>query len=118
MALVIAGGIVIAAHLPRIPGLGPSTGLTVAGAALLLVAGGMLARLRPFAWRRFFSVAGWVLLAYFVIAGILSFVFIDDGTRGGALALLMASLAIFAVDVPLILGFTVARYATPEPGAA
>ena len=110
MALVIAGGIVIASHLPRRPSLGVPTGLVVAGAAVFVVAAAMTARLHSFAWGRFFQVVRWVLLAYAVIGGMLAYVFVTDHTRGGALALLVGSLAVFAVDVPLILGFTVARY--------
>jgi hypothetical protein len=40
----------------------------------------------------------------------LEFVFIHDGTRGGILVVLTLSLAVFAVHVPLLIGFTVARY--------
>lgn len=115
MGLVVAGGIYLAAHLPHVPPLGPAVGLVGAGAAVLLAAVVLLARLRSFAWGRFFSVARYVLLAYGVIAGVLAFVFVDDGTRGAPLALLLASLAVFAVDVPVILAFTVARYEAP-PG--
>lgn len=115
MALVIAGGILLAAHLPTVPPLGPSVGLVVAGAVVLGAAVGMLARVRSFAWGRFFGVVRWVLLAYLVIAGVLAFVFVDDGTRGGPLVLMLCSLAVFALDVPLILGFTVARYEAVEP---
>lgn len=118
MALVIAAGIYLAAHLPSVPPLGPSVGLVVAGAALLVAAVAMLARLSDFAWDRFFLVARYVMLAYLVIAGVLVYVFVDDGTRGGALALLVASLAVFAVDVPVILAFTVARYEVPPAEAS
>lgn len=117
MGLVIAGGIYLAAHVPHIPPLGLSVALVAAGAALLLVALVLLARVRSFAWGRFFSVARYVLLAYAVIAGTLAFVFVDDGMRGGPLALLLVTLAVFAVDVPVILGFTVARYETPAEAA-
>jgi len=117
MALVLAGGIYLAAHLPRIPPLGPAVGLVVGGAVVLVATGSLLGRVRPFAWQRFFQVARWVLLAYVVIAGLLAYVFINDGTRGGALGLLLASLVIFAVNVPVILGFTVARYEVVPPRA-
>lgn len=118
MALVIGGGIYLASRLPHIPSLGPSVGLVVAGAVVLLVAVGLLARVGTFAWGRFFSVVRWVLLAYAVIAGVLAYVFVRDGTRGGALALMIASLVVFAANVPMILAFTVARYASPEPAGA
>jgi uncharacterized membrane protein (DUF4010 family) len=82
-----------------------------------LVAAAMLARVRDFAWHTFFVVAGWTLAAYVVIAGMLEFVFVLDHTRGGLLVVLTLILAVFAVDVPLLLGFSVARY-QPAPAAA
>ena len=36
--------------------------------------------------------------------------FVKDGTRGGVLVVLTLSLAVFAVHVPLLIGFTVARF--------
>jgi len=110
MALVIVGGIWMAAPLPATPPLGPAFGLLLGAVALLAVALGLLLRVRPFAWDRLLLVARWGFVAYLVIAGLLGFVFIKDGTRGTPLALLLGMLAVFAVDVPLILGFTVARY--------
>ncbi len=114
MALVIVGGIWMAAHLPAHPPLGPALGLLLGGVALLVVAVGLLVRIRPFARDRFLAVARWALLAYVVIAGLLGFVFVKDGTRGAPLALLLGMLAVFAVDVPLTIGFTVARYQEVE----
>lgn len=114
MALVIVGGIWMASHLPAHPPLAPSVGLLAGGAALLLVAVGLLTRVRPFAWDRVFLVARWALLAYVVIAGMLEFVFVRDGTRGSTLAVLTLMLVVFAADVPVILGFTVGRYQEVE----
>ena len=110
MALVIVGGIWMAAHLPAHPPLGPALGLLLGGVALLLAAVALLVRVRPFAWERFLLVARWALLAYVVIAGLLGLVFVKDGTRGAPLALLLGMLAVFALDVPVTIGFTVARY--------
>ncbi len=110
MALLIAGGIDLAAHLPSVPPLGPPVGLTVAAGIVLVVAAGALSRVADFAWGRFFLVARHALLAYAVIAGLLVFVFVRDGTRGSPLVLLIATLVIFALDVPMVLAFTVARY--------
>jgi hypothetical protein len=115
MALVLVSGIYLASSLPRQPSLAPAVILVAVAAGLLVLDGGLLARLRPFAWATFFVVARWALAAYAVIAGVLMFVFVRDGTTGGPLALLIASLALFAVTIPLILGFTVAHYAArPE----
>jgi hypothetical protein len=116
MALVIAGGIYLAAHLPLRAPLGPAVGLLAAGGALLVADVALVSRLRPFAWRVFFQVAGWALVAYVVIAGLLEFTFVFDHTRGSLLVVLTLSLAVFALDIPLLLGFSVARYQDPAAG--
>jgi hypothetical protein len=110
VALMLTGGIYLAAHLPRHPPLGPAVGLLAAGGVLSLAAIGLLVRIRPFAWGTFFLVARWALVAYVVIAGILGFVFIYDHTRGATLAVLLLTLIVFALDVPMIIAFTVAKY--------
>jgi hypothetical protein len=43
----------------------------------------------------------------------IGFAFIKDHVRGAPLAVVFAMLVIFALDVPLIIAFTVARYASP-----
>lgn len=110
MALVIVAGIYLASYLPARAALGPAVGLLAGAVALLVAALGLVSRLRPFAWRAFFQVAGWALVAYVVIAGLLEFIFVFDHTRGAMLAVLTGSLAVFALDIPLLLGFSVARY--------
>lgn len=110
VALMLASGVYLAAHLPTPPPLAPAVALCGAGAALSAAAVVLLSRIRPFAWETFFLVARWALAAYFVIAGLLAFVFIYDHTRGATLGVLMATLAVFALDVPLVIAFTVARY--------
>ena len=47
---------------------------------------------------------------YIVIGGMIEYVFVRNHTRGEELALLTWGLVLFIVDVPLILGFSVARY--------
>jgi len=66
---------------------------------------------RDFAWRRFFEVARWTLLAYAVVAGMIEYVFLRNHTSGGPLVVLTLSLVLFAVQVPVLISFTVARYA-------
>jgi drug/metabolite transporter (DMT)-like permease len=117
VALMLSGGIYLAAHLPRHPPLGPAVGLLVAGGVFSVASVALLVRIRPFAWDSFFLVARWALLAYAVIAGILGFVFIYDHTRGSTLAVLILTLVVFALDVPMIIAFTVARYAKPPDRA-
>jgi hypothetical protein len=66
------------------------------------------------------AIARWALLAYAVIAGMIEYVFLRDHTSGGPLVVLTLALAVFAVHVPVLIAFTVARYADPvdEPGRA
>ncbi|MHB8341909.1 MAG: hypothetical protein ACYDB7_12175 [Mycobacteriales bacterium] len=110
VALMITGGVYLASHLPNHPPLGPAVALLCGGGALTITALVLLSRVRPFAWGTFFLVARWALLAYVVIAGLLGFVFVYDHTRGATLAVLISTLVVFALDVPTIIAFTVARY--------
>lgn len=114
VALMLSGGVYLAAHLPKLPPLAPAVALLAAGGVLTVVALGLLARVRDFAWATFFLVVRWALLAYAVIAGLLGFVFVYDHTRGSTLAVLILTLVVFAVDVPTIIGFTVARFAEAD----
>jgi hypothetical protein len=117
LALVVVGGVLMASYVPRRPPLGPPAGVAAVGAALLLGSAILLARLPGFAWDRFFLVFRWALLAYAISAGMIAFAFIRDHTRGAPLALVLVMLVIYALDVPLIIAFTVARYVTPpDPG--
>ena len=70
----------------------------------------MLVRIPNFAWGPFRMVAFWGLLAYLVVAGMIAFAFILDGTRGQSLLLTLVMLLAFAAVVPSLLGFGVARY--------
>ena len=85
--------------------------LLLAASALVMVVNVVaLSRVDGFNWDAFFGVAKWALVAYAVIAGMLEFVFVHDGTSGGVLVVLTLSLLVYAVHVPLLIGFTVARY--------
>ena len=114
IALVVAGGIYLASYLPRRAPLGPAFGILAVAAALLLWNVVSLSRLGPFAWGTFFLVGKWAFLAYLVIAGMLEYVFVLDHTRGSILVVLTLMLAIFAVNIPLLLAFSVARYQSPD----
>jgi len=110
LGLIIASGIYLAAHLPRPAPKGPAVVLIGVAAVVMIVNVILLSRIKPFAWKVFWQVAAWSLLAYAVIAGILLFVFVYDHTRGFMLVALALSLLFFAVDIPLLLGYSVARY--------
>ncbi len=114
LALVVSGGIYMASNYSHSSTLIPAVVLAVAGAVVLVVNVLLLSRVRPFAWDVFYQVFGWALLAYLVIAGILEFVFIFDHTPNKQLTLFSAMLLLFAVNVPLLLAFSVARY-QPAP---
>jgi hypothetical protein len=110
MALIVIGGIWIASHLPNHVPLGPAVALLAASAALVVVNVVSLLRVPDFNWPVFWLVAKWAGLAYAITAGMLEYVFVKDGTSGGQLVVLTLSLVVYAVHVPLLIGFTVARY--------
>lgn len=114
LVLIVIGGIYTAAHLPRHVPQGPTIALLGAAAVLLAVNVVLLSRISSFNWRVFRQVAGWVLAAYVVIAGMLEYVFIYDHTRGTQLVILTAMLAVFMLDIPILLGFSVARFQAPD----
>ena len=115
LALIVAGGIYLSSHIPGNVPLTPAIVLLAASAVLLIGNVIALARVKDFAWPRFFQVARWSLLAYAVIAGMIAYVFLRNHVRGGTLVILMLSLVVFAVHVPMLVGFTVARYYEVEP---
>jgi hypothetical protein len=110
LALIVIGGIYLSSHLPQHVPLGPAIGLLIASAALFGLNAFLLTRVRDFAWDRFFEVARWSLLAYCIIGAMIEYAFVRNHVGGGALVVLTLSLAVFAVHVPTLVGFTVARY--------
>jgi hypothetical protein len=110
LGLVLVAGIYLSAHLPEHVSLGPAVAL-LAASALVLV-GNLLAlsRVKGFHWRRMFEIGRWALLAYTLIAAMIEYVFLRNHTSGGPLVVLTLSLIVFAVNVPVLIGFTVARY--------
>ena len=111
LTLVVAGGVYLASHLPKHVSLVPTTILVTLAGLLVILNVFLLSRIPGFAWDKFFLVAKWTLLAYGVIAGTLEYIFIKDGTRGSVLLLMTSALVLFAVNLPIHFGFTVARYA-------
>ena len=118
LALVVIGGILMASYVPRQPPLAAPAALTVVSAILTLTSVFLLSRLEQFAWPRFFLAFRWALLAYVISAGMIGFAFVRDHTRGAPLALVAVMLVIFAVDVPIVIAFTVARYSSPPYSAS
>ncbi len=110
LALIVAGGIYLAAHLPNRVPLTPAIVLLALSALLLIGNFISLMRVPDFNWPRFFQVARWALLAYAITAGMIAYAFLYDRVSGGALVVLLLSLVVYAVHVPTLIGFTVARY--------
>jgi hypothetical protein len=118
LALIVIGGIYLAAHLPEHVPLAPAIALLIASAAVLTYNLLSLRRIPDFAWDKFFYVAKWALLAYAITAGMIEYAFLKDNVRGGSLVILTLSLVVYAAQVPTLIAFTVARYANPDGGEA
>jgi hypothetical protein len=110
LALVIIGGIYMAAKFPRRPPLGIPIALLAGSFVLFAVAVVMLTRLRDFAWDRFSLVFRWALLAYIVQAGMIEYAFAHNHASGAPLVVITLMLVMFAIDVPFVIAFTAARY--------
>ena len=114
LALIVAGGIYLSSHIPQHVPLGPAIALLVASSLVLVVNLALLSRVPDFAWARFFQVGRWALLAYVFTAGMIEYAFLRDHLSGGPLVILTLSLVVYALQVPTLIGFTVARYDTSE----
>ncbi len=110
LALIVIGGIYLSANIPNPVSLAPAVALLVASTALLVINMVLLARTPGFPWTRFFGVARWAFLAYAVIAAMIEYAFLRNHLTGGPLVVLTLSLIVFAVHVPVLIGFTVARF--------
>ena len=110
LTLVFTGGVLLAVHLPSHVSLLPTLILVLLAGIGVVVNLILLNRITLFDWTVFLQVAKWTLLAYGLIAGALEYIFILDGTRGKVLALMTGTLVIFAINLPIHFGFTVARY--------
>lgn len=114
LALVVISVIYLAAYLPGKPNTTPVYFLLGAATLLVIAQLVMIGSLSNFSRHAFHAVTGWSLAAYLVIGGMIEYVFLRNGTAGEELALLTWGLVLFVVDVPLILGFSVARYQQPD----
>jgi len=114
IAVIVVGGIWMASHLPKHFSLVVPVIILAVAVALVLTNVVLLTRIRRFAWQKFFLVGKWALLAYVVISGMLVYVFARDHTPGGPMAVLVGMLVTWAVDIPMLFGFTVARFQDPD----
>jgi hypothetical protein len=112
LALIVAGGIYLSSHIPQHVPLAPAIALLIASTVVLGVNLAWLSRVSDFPWERFFQVGRWSLLAYLFTAGMIEYAFLRDHLSGGPLVILTLSLVVYALQVPTLIGFTVARYET------
>ncbi len=110
MISIVAGVIYLAAYLPKHAPIGVAIALLVLAAGLQLTNAVLLSRLDDFAWDRFFQVGRWALLAYAIIAGMIEYAFVYDKTRGTQLVVMTLMLALFMLNVPVLIAFTAARF--------
>jgi hypothetical protein len=110
LALVVVGGVFMAAYFPTRPPLALPIALVAVSTLLLGSAIMLLVRWRGFAWPTFSLVGRWALLAYVISAGMIEFSFVRNHASGGPLLVVSLMLVLFAIDVPLIIAVTVARY--------
>jgi hypothetical protein len=110
MIAIVIGGVYLAAHLPRHAPPGVPIAMLLISGGIILANVVLLSRIENFAWKSFFLVAKWSLVAYVVIAGMLEYVFVKDGTSGGTLVLVTLMLIAYAINIPLLFAFSVARY--------
>ena len=110
LILVVISGIDLAATAARHPNLAVPMALLCVAAVIVAVAAVRLAMVKRFAWAKFRMVFGWALLEYAVIAGMLIYVFTYDHTPARIEALFIAALILFAIDIPMMFAFSVARF--------
>jgi hypothetical protein len=111
LALIVAGGIYLSSHIPQHVPLAPAIILLIISAGLVAYNLYSLSRVKGFAWPRFFQVARWAGLAYLFTAAMIEYAFLKDHVSGGTLVILTLSLLVYALQVPTLIAFTVARFA-------
>lgn len=105
LAFAACGVVVVASYVPRQPPLAAPSVL-IALSALLCAAAGAGALRGGISG----SIARPTLGAATVAVAFLELVFVYDGTRGAPLVLLTVALALVALDLPLLIGASVASY--------
>jgi hypothetical protein len=110
MALVIGAGVYMVSEIPSNPNYSIVFLLVGLSILIFVINAFLLVNVKTFNWKVFLQVIKWTLLAYCVISGVLIYIFVYDKMSGKSLDLLIASLVLFALNVPLNIAFTVARY--------
>jgi hypothetical protein len=112
LAFAACSVIVVASYVPRRAPLAAPTAL--AAVSGLLCAAAIAHAARTGIAR---AIAAPTLGAAAVAVAFLELVFVYDGTRGGPLVLLTIALVLVALDLPVLLGSSVASYTTGRDGA-
>jgi hypothetical protein len=118
LALIVIGGIDLSSHIPQHVPLGLPIALLIASVLLLLVNFALLRRVDGFAWQKFREIGKWTLMAYVFVAAMIEYTFLRNHLSGGPLVILTLSLIVFAVEVPSLIAFTVARWDNSAPAEA
>ncbi len=109
LSFVVIGGITMAAYSPDTAPFTLSG--TLLGIALLVfvINAFLIAKVFHEIKSVFIKVAKWMILVEVIVSGLLFYVFYLDGTRSTSLVILTAFLALFALNIPIIVGYTVAK---------
>lgn len=103
----------IAAYLPRRAPLDVPVALLVVSGVLTVAGAALLLRRQGFAWDVFTSVARWIVLVTLIFAAMAEYVFAYDKTTGSPLVIMTVVLLLAAINVPIAVGFSVARHEPP-----
>ena len=106
---ILAAGIIIA-HVPEPAPMWGSIMWVCIAAVLTIATIVLILRKKPFARKRFFTVAKWVFLYILLLTGMGEYVMAFDGMRGEALVIMTIILLLFLVNIPMLWGFSVARH--------
>jgi hypothetical protein len=109
ISCILAAGIIIA-HVPEPAPMWGSIMWVCIAAVLTVATVVLILRKKPFARKRFFTVAKWVFLYILVLSGMGEYVMAFDGMRGEALVIMTVILLLFLVNIPMLWGFSVARH--------
>lgn len=110
LATAVVGGVLVAAQFGTEANLALPRLFVVVAIGLEIVAITLAATIRPFAWRLFRLVFGVGLLAYLIQGGLIAWTFAINDVPAEQMIVLYGGLVVFTTIVPLMLGFTVARY--------
>jgi hypothetical protein len=109
VSCILAAGIIIV-HIPAPAPMWGSIMWVCIAAVLTVATIVLILRKKPFARKRFFTVAKWVFLYILVLTGMGEYVMAFDGMRGEPLVVMNIILLLFLVNIPMLWGFSVARH--------